>query len=90
MSMHKNESASKPVIGSLRREMEQIPRILLVRLRSLGDSILTLPLIEALHNWRPELKLDILVESPYAPVFTNHSGIHEVLILKTPIHEKSR
>jgi len=81
--MHKNESASKPVIGSLRREMEQIPRILLVRLRSLGDSILTLPLIEALHNWRPELKLDILVESPYAPVFTNHPGIHEVLILKT-------
>lgn len=66
----------------LRRQMEQIPRILLIRLRSLGDSILTLPLIEALHQWRPELKLDILVESPYAPVFENHPAIHEVLILK--------
>ncbi len=62
--------------------MEQVPRILLIRLRSLGDSILTLPLIDALLHWRPSLKLDILIESPYAPVFANHPGIHEVLILK--------
>ena len=83
MPMYKNESAPKPATGLLRREIEQIPRILLVRLRSLGDSILTLPLIEALRRWRPELKVDILIESPYAPVFENHPGIHEALILKT-------
>ncbi len=70
--------------------MEQIPRILLIRLRSLGDSILTLPLIEALHQWRPELKLDILIESPYAPVFDNHPAIHKALILKARnIHDSS-
>jgi len=62
--------------------MQRIPRILLIRLRSLGDSILTLPLIEALHNWRPELKLDILIESPYAPVFASHPAIHEAIILR--------
>lgn len=62
--------------------MQQIPRILLIRLRSLGDSILTLPLVEALHSWRPELELDILIESPYAPVFADHPAIHDVLILK--------
>jgi ADP-heptose:LPS heptosyltransferase len=80
--MYKNKPASKPAIALLRRHMEQIPRILLIRLRSLGDSILTLPLIEALHHWRPELELDILIESPYAPVFANHPAIHEALILK--------
>ena len=62
--------------------MQQIPRILLVRLRSLGDSILTLPLIEALHQWRPDLELDILTEAPYVPVFERHPAIHEILILK--------
>jgi ADP-heptose:LPS heptosyltransferase len=69
-------------MDSLRREMEQIPRILLIRLRSLGDSILTLPLIEALHRWRPELELDILIEEPFASVFENHPAIHEILPLK--------
>ncbi len=63
----------------LRRELQQIPRILLVRLRSLGDAILTLPLIDALHDWRPDLKLDILIEAPFAPVFANHPAIHEIL-----------
>jgi ADP-heptose:LPS heptosyltransferase len=70
-------------IEGLHRRMERIPRLLLVRLRSLGDSILTLPLVEALHQWRPELELDILVEAPYASVFTHHPAIHETLILKT-------
>ncbi len=67
----------------MRQELERIPRILLVRLRSLGDSILTLPLIEALHGWRPELELDLLIEATYAPVFL-HPAVHEVLALKSP------
>jgi ADP-heptose:LPS heptosyltransferase len=70
--------------------MQQIPSILLVRLRSLGDSILTLPLVEALHCWRPELKMDILIEAPYAPVFSHHPAIHETLILRSPaLHDSS-
>jgi ADP-heptose:LPS heptosyltransferase len=80
--MPNNEPASQRATELLRRQIEQISRILLIRLRSLGDSILTLPLIEALHQWRPELKLDILIESPYAPVFENHPAIHEVLELR--------
>jgi heptosyltransferase III len=68
---------------ALRRELQQISDILLIRLRSLGDAILTLPLIDALHHWRPELKQSILVEAPYAPVFLYHPAVHETLILQT-------
>lgn len=67
----------------LRRELQQISRILLIRLRSLGDAILTLPLIEGLHQWRPELKLSVLIEAPFAPVFLNHPAVHETLILRS-------
>jgi heptosyltransferase III len=67
----------------LRKELECIPRMLLVRLRSLGDAILTLPLVESLKRWRPDLQLDILIEAPYASVFTNHPAIHEALIVKS-------
>jgi ADP-heptose:LPS heptosyltransferase len=66
-----------------RRILQYVPRILLIRLRSLGDAILTLPLVETLHAWRPELQLDILIEAPYAPVFKNHPAIHEVLSLRS-------
>lgn len=65
-----------------RRELQRISRILLIRLRSLGDAILTLPLVEALHAWRPELQLDILIEAPFVPVFSNHPAVHEVLSVR--------
>jgi predicted lipopolysaccharide heptosyltransferase III len=69
--------------ATLLHELQQIPRILLIRLRSLGDAILTLPLIEALNQWRPELKQSILIEAPFAPVFLNHPAVDEILILQS-------
>lgn len=68
--------------SSIRAELSRAHRILLIRLRSLGDSILTLPLVEALREWRPELQLDVLIESPYSAVFSRHPAIHETLVLK--------
>jgi predicted lipopolysaccharide heptosyltransferase III len=66
----------------LRTILESAPRLLLIRLRSLGDSILTLPLLTALHRWRPDLLTDILIEDPFAAVFSGHPDVHEVLVLK--------
>jgi len=66
-----------------RRALQKAPRLLLVRLRSLGDSILTLPLVEALRLWRPELQTDILVEAPFAPVFRGNPAVHEVLVVRS-------
>ncbi len=78
-----------PEANSLRQEFLQIPRILLVRLRSLGDAILTLPLIEALHRWRPDLKQSILIEAPFADVFRQHPAVDETLILEKDKHSGS-
>lgn len=72
-----------PAADRLRRELSRIPRLLLVRLRSLGDSILTLPLLQALHAWRPELSMEVLIESPFAPVFQRHPAVTEILVLKS-------
>jgi heptosyltransferase-3 len=68
--------------ASLGSDVSLISRMLLVRLRSLGDSILTLPLLETLYNWRPDLHIDILVEAPFAAVFDRHPAVHEMLILR--------
>ena len=66
----------------VRARLEKIPRLLVIRLRSLGDSILSLPLLQALRSWRPELEVDVLVESPFSAVFTTHPAVHEALILQ--------
>ena len=66
----------------LRLDMEHVPRLLVIRLRSLGDSILALPLLEALHSWRPDLQIDLLAETPYAGVFARHPAVHETMLLK--------
>jgi heptosyltransferase III len=68
---------------SLRQELQHVSHILLIRLRSLGDAILTLPLIEALNQWRPELNQSILIETPYAPVFQFHPAVNETLMLRS-------
>jgi ADP-heptose:LPS heptosyltransferase len=67
----------------VRGEISRIDRLLIIRLRSLGDSVLTLPLLQALHDWRPDLALDILIEPPFAPVFQHHPAVHETRVLQT-------
>ncbi len=65
-----------------RAQLEKASRLLLVRLRSLGDSILTLPLLETIHAWRPDLQLDIAVETPFAPIFQHHPAVRETLVIR--------
>ncbi len=76
------EQSDSNTRASLRRRLETIDRLLMIRLRSLGDSILTLPLVEALHDWRPDLRLDVLIETSFAPVFISHPAINDVLVLE--------
>jgi len=63
--------------------------LLLIRLRSLGDCILSLPLLDGLRAWRPDLRLDVLVEAPFAPVFLGHPAVSETLILRTSAQSRS-
>jgi ADP-heptose:LPS heptosyltransferase len=48
-----------------------------VRLRSLGDIVLETPAIAALHSWRPDLRICVLVEPRFAAVLEGHPGIAE-------------
>jgi heptosyltransferase III len=53
--------------------------ILIVRLRSLGDLVLETPAIAALHSWRPDLRINVLVEPRFAPVFEGNPAIAELI-----------
>jgi len=59
--------------------LPQGAEILLIRLRSLGDLVLETPAIAALHTWRPDLRINVLVEPRFAPVLEGNPAIAELI-----------
>ncbi len=58
-------------------------KILFVRLRSLGDTVLSTPLYSALKAWRPDLRLSVLVEKPNDEILQNHPDVDQLISLST-------
>jgi len=54
-------------------------RILILRLRSLGDAILTTPALCALKQWRPDLRLSMVLYRQFAPVLAGNPNLEEVI-----------
>lgn len=60
-------------------ELKPGARVLIVRLRSLGDCVLTTPAIELLKLARPDLSIGVVVEARFAGVFTGNPAVERVL-----------
>jgi ADP-heptose:LPS heptosyltransferase len=54
-------------------------RIALIRLRSLGDCVLTTPAIHLLKRHRPDLHLAVVAEPRFFPIFENNPDLDAVL-----------
>ncbi len=59
--------------------MPQGAEILIIRLRSMGDLVLETPAIAALHAWRPDLRISVLVEPRFAPVLEGNPAVAELI-----------
>jgi ADP-heptose:LPS heptosyltransferase len=62
--------------------LEQLPasgRVAVIRLRSLGDCVLTTPALSILHAARPDLRIGIVVEPRFAAVFRGNPAVSEIL-----------
>ncbi|MGH9784020.1 MAG: glycosyltransferase family 9 protein [Terriglobia bacterium] len=56
--------------------------VLVVRLRSMGDTILMTPALRVLHDWRPDLRVSVLVEHPWNELLEGNPAVHAVLPLR--------
>ena len=54
-------------------------RILVTRLRYLGDVVLTTPVVSALKSRYPEARIDYLTEKPFGPVLEGNPSIDEIV-----------
>ncbi|MFZ0735731.1 MAG: glycosyltransferase family 9 protein [Candidatus Acidiferrales bacterium] len=71
-----NPSDPASLLPSLPRDAE----ILVIRLRSLGDVVLLTPALSALHSWRPDLRLSVLIEPAWTAVLEGNPAVHEILV----------
>ena len=60
-------------------DWKRVRRVLVVRLRSIGDTVLTTPSLLALKNFLPEAEIDILVEDWVAPVLDGFDSVDNVI-----------
>jgi len=54
-------------------------RIAIVRLSALGDIINTAVVLQIIHHYYPDAKIDWFVEEAFSPILKNHPLIHEVI-----------
>src|SRR5690348_12615874 len=63
-----------------RWDWEQVRRVLVVRLRSIGDTVLATPSLFALKRFLTHAQIDILVEDWVAPLLDSHPHVDNVVV----------
>jgi heptosyltransferase III len=74
-----NEAARLKHSATLLPSLPQGAEILIIRLRSLGDLVLETPAIAALHSWRPDLRISVLIEPRFAAVLEGNPAVSELI-----------
>lgn len=63
-------------------DWSRVRKVLLIRLRSIGDTVLSTPSLFALKRFLPHAEIDILVEDWVAPILDNHPHATNVVVLE--------
>lgn len=69
-------------LAPARWDWSTVRKVLLIRLRSIGDTVLSTPSLFALKRFLPHAGIDILVEDWVAPVLDGHPHVDNVVVLE--------
>ena len=69
------------LLGPARWDWSSVRKILIVRLRSIGDTVLATPSLFALRRFVPQAKIDILLEDWVAPVLDGSDLVDHVITI---------
>lgn len=73
--------------------LEKLPegaRVTIIRLRSLGDCVLTTPAITLLHDFRPDMQISVAVEDRFRALFDGNPRVSSIVRATWPAIRKSR
>ena len=66
-------------MGTVLEGLPRSGRVAVIRLRSLGDCVLTTPALAILRRFRPDLRVSVVVEPRWRAVFEQNPDIDEIL-----------
>ena len=69
-------------LAPARWDWQKIERVLVVRLRSIGDTVLSTPSLYALKRFLPHAAIDILLEDWVAPVLESHPHVDNIITVE--------
>src|SRR3977135_2030721 len=75
------EGDEPQALAPARWDWSEVRRILVVRLRSIGDTVLTTPSLFALRRFLPQTQIDILLEDWVAPVIEGSDLVDRVIAI---------
>jgi predicted lipopolysaccharide heptosyltransferase III len=77
----RGEDSAQP-LAPAKWDWQKVKRILVVRLRSIGDTVLSTPALFALKRFLPHASLDVLLEDWVAPVLDGFPHVDNVITLE--------
>ena len=66
-------------MGSVLEEVPNGGRVAVIRLRSLGDCVLTTPALTLLRRARPDLRVSVMVEARFRAIFEGNPDLDDIL-----------
>ena len=67
-----------------------VRRVLLVRLRSIGDTVLMTPCLAAIKSWRPDIEITVLSEPLAAPLLEDHPHVDRLIVARPGLAARAR
>ena len=86
----RGEESPQP-LGPAPWDWSKVERVLVVRLRSIGDAVLSTPSLFALKRFLPNASIDVLLEDWVAPVLDGFAFVDNVLtVVRSSISSRAR
>lgn len=64
--------------------------VLLIRLRSIGDTVLMTPCLAALKSWRPDIRIAVVSEPLAAPLLEDHPLVDQLIVAEPSLTARAR
>ncbi|HVF27288.1 MAG TPA: glycosyltransferase family 9 protein, partial [Pyrinomonadaceae bacterium] len=74
--------AAPQSLAPARWDWHEVRRVLVVRLRSIGDTVLATPSLYALRRFLPDTQIDVLLEDCVAPLLDASPDVDRVITVK--------
>jgi lipopolysaccharide heptosyltransferase II len=82
MAQNKKPLTAPQPLGEARWDWSKVRKVLVVRLRSIGDTVLATPSLHSLRRFLPDTQLDILLEDWVAPVLDGFPELDNVITVE--------